>query len=160
MENTLSYGGYALVFEDHFDAPELDRSRWNVELHEPGWVNEELQEYVDRAENICLRDSSLLLRPVKTIRTTTSPEKTIRTTTSPVKTTRTTTSPAATPPEGTSPAATPLAATGPAEIPLGTEVPPAIPDLQATAGQPAEAAPTAALPLRESPQWWNRALPQ
>ena len=68
MENTLSYGAYALVFEDHFDAPELDRSRWNVELHEPGWVNEELQEYVDRAENICLRDSCLLLRPVKTIR--------------------------------------------------------------------------------------------
>ena len=43
MEDTLSYKGYELVFEENFDGEELDRSRWNVELHEPGWVNEELQ---------------------------------------------------------------------------------------------------------------------
>lgn len=67
MRDTLSYSGYTLVFEDHFDRPELDRSCWNVELHKPGWVNEELQEYVDRAENIRLEDSRLLIRPVKTV---------------------------------------------------------------------------------------------
>ena len=67
MRDTLSYRGYTLVFEDHFDGSELNRGRWNVERHEPGWVNEELQEYVDRAENIRLEDSCLLIRPVKTV---------------------------------------------------------------------------------------------
>lgn len=67
MRDMLSYCGYTLVFEDHFDGSELDRGHWNVERHEPGWVNEELQEYVDRAENIRLEDSHLLIRPVKTV---------------------------------------------------------------------------------------------
>jgi len=67
LENILSYEGYELVFEDHFDAAELDRSNWNVELHEPGWVNEELQEYVDSKETICLQNSKLLIRPIRTV---------------------------------------------------------------------------------------------
>ena len=67
MDNMLSYQNYKLVFEDNFDGPVLDRSRWNVELHEPGWVNEELQEYVDSEENVFLRDGKLLIRPVKTV---------------------------------------------------------------------------------------------
>ena len=65
MRDTLSYEGYSLIFEDHFDQLELDRNHWNVELHKPGWVNEELQEYVDSVENICLRDSNLRIRAVK-----------------------------------------------------------------------------------------------
>lgn len=67
MEDLLSYEGYHLVFEDRFDGTELDRSHWNVELHEPGWVNEELQRYVDCRDNICLRDGKLLIRPIKTL---------------------------------------------------------------------------------------------
>ena len=67
MNDILSYEGYGLVFEDSFDGPALDRSRWNVELHEPGWVNEEWQEYADSEENIFLRDGRLLIRPVKTV---------------------------------------------------------------------------------------------
>lgn len=67
MNDILSYEGYGLVFEDRFDGLALDRSRWNVELHEPGWVNEEWQEYVDSEENILLRDGRLLIRPVKTV---------------------------------------------------------------------------------------------
>lgn len=65
MQNILSYDAYTLVFEDHFDGPGLNRGNWDVELHEPGWVNEELQEYVDAPENICVRDSNLVIRPVK-----------------------------------------------------------------------------------------------
>ena len=61
MDDLLSYQNYELVFEDNFDSPALDRNRWNVELHEPGWVNEELQEYVDSEENIFLRDGKLLI---------------------------------------------------------------------------------------------------
>ena len=67
MEDLLSYEGYTLVFEDHFDAAELNRNCWNVELHEPGWVNEEWQEYVDTQEVIRLENSKLLLRPIKTV---------------------------------------------------------------------------------------------
>ncbi len=67
MNDILSYEGYGLVFEDSFDGPALDRSRWNVELHEPGWVNEELQEYVDSPENISVSNGKLLICPVRTV---------------------------------------------------------------------------------------------
>ncbi len=67
MDNLLSYDGYYLVFEDDFDGPALDRTRWNVELHEPGWVNGELQRYVDSPDNIALEDGKMLIRPVKTV---------------------------------------------------------------------------------------------
>lgn len=65
MEQALSYEGCRLVFEDDFDGPELDRTCWNVELHEPGWVNEELQAYVDNGETVRVEDGKLLLRAVK-----------------------------------------------------------------------------------------------
>ena len=65
MNDTISYDGYTLVFEDRFDGHCLNRDDWNVELHEPGWVNEELQRYVDSEENIRLRNGCLELRPVK-----------------------------------------------------------------------------------------------
>lgn len=68
MCGRLSYDGYALVFEDRFDGPELDRGRWDVELHAPGWVNEELQEYVDDGETVRVEDGRLLIRPVRTAR--------------------------------------------------------------------------------------------
>lgn len=59
---------YKLVWSDEFEGTELNRDDWNVELHEPGWVNEELQEYVDSEENIYLEDGKLVLKPVKTVR--------------------------------------------------------------------------------------------
>ncbi len=66
MGNDLSYEGYNLVWEDNFEGTELNREDWNVELHEPGWVNEEWQEYVDSEENIFIENGKLVLRPVKT----------------------------------------------------------------------------------------------
>lgn len=65
-EKRLSYNGYELVFEDDFNAPTLCEDNWNVELHEPGWVNAEWQRYVDSPDNIRLEAGNLLLRPVKT----------------------------------------------------------------------------------------------
>lgn len=41
----LSYKGYKLKWEDNFDGNELNMSDWNIETHEPGWVNAEWQEY-------------------------------------------------------------------------------------------------------------------
>ncbi len=59
--------GYTLKWEENFNSTSLNRDDWNVELHEPGWVNNELQEYVDSEKNIYIKDGSLVLRPVKTV---------------------------------------------------------------------------------------------
>ncbi len=64
--NDLKLDGYNIVFEDNFDGTELDRTSWNVELHEPGWVNAEWQEYVDSKDNIFIEDGKLVIRPIKT----------------------------------------------------------------------------------------------
>lgn len=60
--------GYKLVFEDDFDGNQLDRTVWNVEKHEKGWVNGELQEYVDSDENIKVQDGYLNIIPVEKLR--------------------------------------------------------------------------------------------
>ena len=62
----LSYDGYELKWEDSFDGTSLNREDWNVETHDPGWVNSELQAYVDSEENIFLKDGNLVIQPVET----------------------------------------------------------------------------------------------
>ena len=64
----LTYDNYELIWQEDFEGNELNRQDWNVELHEPGWVNKELQEYVDSEENIRVSDSKLILMPVQTQR--------------------------------------------------------------------------------------------
>lgn len=61
----LSYDGYKKVWSDEFNGDSLNRADWNVETHEKGWVNNELQEYVDSAENIQVKDGKLIINPVK-----------------------------------------------------------------------------------------------
>lgn len=63
----LSYSGYELKWMDDFEGTSLNRDNWNVETHEPGWVNSELQEYVDSDENIYVKDGNLIIKPVKTV---------------------------------------------------------------------------------------------
>ena len=63
----LSYDGYKEVWHDEFDGNSLNRADWNVETHEKGWVNNELQEYVDSAENIQVKDGKLIINPVKKV---------------------------------------------------------------------------------------------
>lgn len=55
------------MWNDEFEGNTLDRSNWNVELHEPGWVNSELQAYVDSEDNIKVEDGVLKLIPVETV---------------------------------------------------------------------------------------------
>ena len=64
--------GYELVFEDEFTGNQLDRTVWNVEKHEKGWVNKELQEYVDSDENIKVQDGCLNIIPVEKVETSTT----------------------------------------------------------------------------------------
>ncbi|MBO5609401.1 MAG: carbohydrate binding domain-containing protein [Eubacterium sp.] len=57
---------YKLVWSDEFDGDSLNTEDWNVEAHNPGWVNEELQRYVskdDMAENIQVNDGKLQIFP-------------------------------------------------------------------------------------------------
>lgn len=60
------HSGYNLDWKDDFDGTELNRNDWNVELHPKGWVNAELQEYVDSTDNIIVKDGKLTLKPIKT----------------------------------------------------------------------------------------------
>ncbi len=56
--------GYKLVWNDEFDGGTLNTSDWNVEKHEPGWVNSELQRYTGLDEgNIEVKDGSLFIKP-------------------------------------------------------------------------------------------------
>lgn len=48
--------GYKLVWQDLFDADNLDPLRWNIEVNGTGGGNNELQYYTDRPENIRLGD--------------------------------------------------------------------------------------------------------
>lgn len=59
--------GYTLKWADEFNGNELNRDDWNVELHNPGWVNNELQAYVDSEENITVKDGKLIITPIKTV---------------------------------------------------------------------------------------------
>ena len=55
--------GYELKFEDNFDGKKLDESKWNYELHEPGWVNSELQAYIKSDKNVYLKGGNLIIQP-------------------------------------------------------------------------------------------------
>lgn len=69
QQTTSIYDGYYLTWADEFNGDELNRNDWNVELHEPGWVNSELQEYVDSDENIKVENGNLVITPVKVEKT-------------------------------------------------------------------------------------------
>ena len=57
-------GGYELVWSDEFDGESLNSGDWNVETHEPGWVNSELQRYTSLDEgNIEVSDGTLKIKP-------------------------------------------------------------------------------------------------
>lgn len=76
MMNDTPSRSWNLVWHDEFDAPTLDRSKWDFDLgngfydyrvHQwvPGWGNEELQYYTADPENVQLRDSCVFIRAVK-----------------------------------------------------------------------------------------------
>lgn len=62
----LSYEGYNKVWEDEFEGDSVNMDDWNVETHEPGWVNAELQEYT-ASGNYSVADGKLIIQPKKTV---------------------------------------------------------------------------------------------
>lgn len=59
---------YKLVWNDEFNGAELNLNDWNYETREPGWVNNELQEYTDSTDNIYVKDGNLVIKAIKTTR--------------------------------------------------------------------------------------------
>lgn len=54
-------GGWQLVWSDEFDGPNLDSSKWRIRLAEPGFINNELERYTDRRENVRVENGYLVL---------------------------------------------------------------------------------------------------
>lgn len=58
--------GYQILWHDEFDGDTLKDEIWTREVREPGWTNNELQEYADSEENVFVEDGHLVLKAVKT----------------------------------------------------------------------------------------------
>ncbi len=58
--------GYNLLWHDEFNGDELDETIWTREVREPGWTNQELQEYTTSTDNVFVRDGKLVLKAIKT----------------------------------------------------------------------------------------------
>ena len=57
--------GYNLLWNDEFEDDKLNENIWSYDPHEPGWTNEELQEYTTSADNVFTRDGKLVLKAIK-----------------------------------------------------------------------------------------------
>lgn len=60
------YEGYTLLWNDEFDGDTLNTKNWNMDRRQPGWANNELQEYRASEENVFLRDGRLVLKAIRT----------------------------------------------------------------------------------------------
>lgn len=63
---TPDINGYNLLWSDEFDGPIIDDTKWTYEQREPGWTNNELQEYTDSTDNIFVRDGKAVIKAIKT----------------------------------------------------------------------------------------------
>lgn len=59
------YDGYQLVWNDEFAGESLNFNDWQYEPHEPGWVNNELQEYTESTDNVYVEDGKLVIQALK-----------------------------------------------------------------------------------------------
>ena len=65
-ESTPDIEGYKLLWSDEFNGDKLDDSIWSYDPHEPGWTNNELQEYTESTDNVFVKDGKLTLKAIKT----------------------------------------------------------------------------------------------
>lgn len=57
--------GYNLLWHDEFNDDSLNMDIWSYDPHEPGWTNNELQEYTTSTDNVFLRDGNLVLKAIQ-----------------------------------------------------------------------------------------------
>ena len=65
QESTDKNEKWNLVWEDNFNGDYLNLQDWNYETHEPGWVNNELQEYTDDIRIIYVYNGNLVIKAIK-----------------------------------------------------------------------------------------------
>lgn len=58
--------GYTLLWHDEFNGTAMDETIWSYDPHEPGWTNNELQEYTTSTDNVIVRDGKMILKAIKT----------------------------------------------------------------------------------------------
>lgn len=66
LEEVPTFDGYNLLWNDEFNGTEMDTSIWSYDPHEPGWTNNELQEYTESTDNVFVKDGNLVLKAIKT----------------------------------------------------------------------------------------------
>lgn len=66
QEDVPEYEGYTLLWNDEFNGDSLNMDIWNYEPHEPGWTNNELQEYTTSTDNVFVEDGRLVIKALKT----------------------------------------------------------------------------------------------
>ena len=59
--------GYTLLWHDEFNGSKMDEANWGYDPHEPGWTNNELQEYTTSTDNVFVRDGKMVLKAIKTV---------------------------------------------------------------------------------------------
>ncbi|MDD8016844.1 MAG: glycoside hydrolase family 16 protein [Bacteroidota bacterium] len=57
--------GWTLVWNDEFDGPSIDPTKWGYETGGSGWGNNELEYYTDRKENSFIENGSLVIQALK-----------------------------------------------------------------------------------------------
>ena len=66
QEDVPQLEGYELLWNDEFNGTEMDETIWSYDPREPGWTNNELQEYTTSTDNVFVRDGKLVLKAIKT----------------------------------------------------------------------------------------------
>lgn len=56
---------WILIWNDEFEAPEIDRKKWNLDAAYTGASNEEIEIYTDRPENVRLENGHLVIEARK-----------------------------------------------------------------------------------------------
>ncbi len=59
--------GYNLLWHDEFNGDTMNEDNWVYDPHEPGWTNNELQEYTTSTDNVFVRDGRMVLKAIKTV---------------------------------------------------------------------------------------------
>ncbi len=67
MESNNSQGGYHLVWSDEFGGDSPHVRSWNYVIHESGWANNELQEYIAGDKYVCVKNGNLIIHPFKAL---------------------------------------------------------------------------------------------
>ena len=63
--NGIIKDNYNLIWFEDFNDEILDTSKWNIEIRDPGWVNNELQAYTNRLDNIYIENNQLVIEGIK-----------------------------------------------------------------------------------------------